>query len=469
MSISDVPTAVAALGKHPVYGLVGVAAIAVIALWPPVGLAVLILGSPFVPIAVGTGTNSDLNFPTLVVPLLALLWLLRLPRRGQLRRFVSRPFPVLVAFLAVATVSLCLANHPPWTFAFAVYDQPWYEQAQTAPLAAQLGQLALFALSACTFLLVADQVRSTRWLQGLTWLFLSIAGVVVADRLVPEVHRAAQGLFLGGADGSLFWTWLVSLAIAQAAFNRRLPPGLRIALAALVLATLYTGLTEGRDWLAGWIPPLIAAITCLWIGAPRIALSATLAGAAIASLELPRVVTLLVSGDNPYSLKTRIEAWRILFKLILANPVLGLGPANYYHDTILLPILGYNVRFSSHNNLVDIIAQTGALGFALFLWFLWQVGRLGWRLKDRVPPGFERAYVYGALGGLVGTFSACMLGDWFLPFVYNVGLKGFRASMLGWFFLGGLVALERITNQSWRANPRDMMTGKYPLTDDRRS
>ena len=39
---------------------------------------------------------------------------------------------------------------------------------------------------------------------------------------------------------------------------------------------------------------------------------------------------------------------------------------------------------------------------------------------------------------------AGMLGDWVIPFVYNVGLKGFRASVLGWIFLGGLVALQHI-------------------------
>jgi hypothetical protein len=38
-----------------------------------------------------------------------------------------------------------------------------------------------------------------------------------------------------------------------------------------------------------------------------------------------------------------------------------------------------------------------------------------------------------------------MLGDWIIPFVYNVGLKGFRASVLGWIFLGGLVVIERVT------------------------
>jgi hypothetical protein len=39
---------------------------------------------------------------------------------------------------------------------------------------------------------------------------------------------------------------------------------------------------------------------------------------------------------------------------------------------------------------------------------------------------------------------AGMLGDWVLPFFYNVGLNGFRSSMLGWLFLGGLVSIEQM-------------------------
>ena len=61
-----------------------------------------------------------------------------------------------------------------------------------------------------------------------------------------------------------------------------------------------------------------------------------------------------------------------------------------------------------------------------------------------MPVGFAQAYVYGALGGLAGTLAAGALGDWVLPFFYNIGMTGFRASILGWLFLGGLVALEQM-------------------------
>ena len=66
---------------------------------------------------------------------------------------------------------------------------------------------------------------------------------------------------------------------------------------------------------------------------------------------------------------------------------------------------------------------------------------MGWGLLKNNLGGFSNAYVVGAMGGLVGMLIAGMLGDWVIPFVYNVGLKGFRASVLGWIFLGGLVIL----------------------------
>ena len=93
---------------------------------------------------------------------------------------------------------------------------------------------------------------------------------------------------------------------------------------------------------------------------------------------------------------------------------------------------------------MDIVAQTGLVGLVCFLWIMWEIGWLGWSLRKQVPAGFAQAYVYGALGGLAGMVVAGMFGDWVLPFFYNIGLNGFRSSMLGWLFLGGLVSLSQM-------------------------
>ena len=155
-------------------------------------------------------------------------------------------------------------------------------------------------------------------------------------------------------------------------------------------------------------------------------------------------ITGLVTGGEDYSVLTRVEALRILLEIIKVNPFLGLGPANYYWYTPLFPILGYNVSFNSHNNYIDIVAQIGIFGLLFFVWFFWELARTGLRMLPTAPEGFERAFVIGVLGGIAGTVVAGFLGDWIIPFVYNVGLVGFRSSIFGWVFLGALPALDII-------------------------
>ena len=46
-----------------------------------------------------------------------------------------------------------------------------------------------------------------------------------------------------------------------------------------------------------------------------------------------------------------------------------------------------------------------------------------------------------------------MFGDWFMPFVYNVGMDGFRSASLAWFFLGGMVYLSLRYPPDLKASP----------------
>ncbi|MFU8773703.1 MAG: hypothetical protein ACNA8H_14950, partial [Anaerolineales bacterium] len=108
-----------------------------------------------------------------------------------------------------------------------------------------------------------------------------------------------------------------------------------------------------------------------------------------------------------------------------------------------IPIMGWYVEFNSHSQYIDLIAQTGVLGLICFFWLFVEIGKVGWRLRTQVKDGFQYAYVIGALGGLVGMLVAGILGDWVLPFVYNVGLVGLRSSLIAWLFLGGLVAVDK--------------------------
>lgn len=400
--------------------------------WPLLGLLALVAAGPFVPFALGTGTQTGLNVTVLLLALLAGLWLAEMALKKDFRLPSSRTVRPLLALSLVTLLATAAGN------------QPWLVFARTAPLRAQVGGVAIFLLSAAAFLLVAHRVRNLRSLQVLTWLYLAIGAVYIVGRLLPPLGRIVLPLFQQGSTGSLFWAWVVALSLGQALFNRHLHPRWRIALAGLALATLYVGMTQGLSWSSGWMPALVAALAVAWLAYPRLALPATIAGGVFVGLNHQVLTAAVMIGDQEYSLMTRAEAWRILIDVVKLNPLLGLGPANYYWYTSLFPILGYYVPFNSHNNYMDIVAQVGILGLACFAWFIYEVGRLGLDLWARVPVGFPRAYVVGSMGGLVGTLFAAAFGDWMLPFVYNIGLVGMRSSIAAWLFLGGLVSLNAL-------------------------
>jgi O-antigen ligase len=151
----------------------------------------------------------------------------------------------------------------------------------------------------------------------------------------------------------------------------------------------------------------------------------------------------LIEADE-YSWGTRVDAWRIVLEISRSSPVFGTGFANYYWYTPLFSIRGYHVSFNSHSQFLDLIAQTGYLGLLGFLWLFFALGRLTWKVMGKLPDGFARAYAYGVFAGIIASMVAAFLGDWVLPFTYNVGLNGFRASILLWIFMGGVISLEQM-------------------------
>ena len=396
------------------------------------GLLALIPVSFLVPWEIGTGTKVPLNATILLVPFLLAVWLLRMVVVERAMRLApSRVNGPALAFALATTISLVAGN------------VRWILFADPASPPAQLGGWALYVFPMGLLLLVGNQMRDLRWLRALTWLFLAMGGLYIAGSVVPMLGRISGGLFVGGSAGCMFWTWLVALAFGQFLLNRDLRLTWRLLMGLLVAATLYVGWFRGREWISGWLPPLIAVWVIVWLRSWRWGLALTIAGGVFILSYYTTLNTQINTAGQQYSTASRMATWPIMINLIKANPLLGLGLSNYYHYTLLYPIWGWYVRFNSHNNYVDIIAQTGLLGLGLFAWLVVEIGRLGWRLRERVEDGFSRGYVNGALGGLVGMLASGVMGDWFLPFVYNIGFPGFRASVFAWLFLGGLVVLEQ--------------------------
>lgn len=405
--------------------------------WPTLGLVGLIVVALFVPFSIGTGSQTGINAAVLLLVGMFVVWLLEMFSSRQQIRLLANP--AVTAALLMCVVAIV---------AFG-FGQFFWLPTRAAPFRAQIGGLAIFILSMIGLLVVAHQVKNYRQLQWMVWAIIIAGAVFVVMRLFPMLRPYLFRVFVRQAAlGVVFYIWFIAFAVAQALFNPKLDRRLRFGLGVLVLLFFYVNTDEGRFWISGWLPALVAMLVVVVLGKPELGIWVFLLGVIGLVINFTSDTGVLSEGDNSYSMLTRFEAWRIMWEIIKINPVFGLGMANYYWYTPLFSILGYNVNFNSHNNYIDIVAQTGIVGLLCFLWLMWEMWRTGWRILPRAPEGFPRAYVIGAMGGIIGTLAAAGLGDWVIPFVYNIGLIGFRASMFAWLFMGGLLAVVNLIERS---------------------
>lgn len=399
--------------------------------YPPLGFLLVIVISTVI-----SREMAPIGLVAMVIAGLTVLWIFDMLVRHREIRFINSPtMTPLVLFSAVVLLS------------FIVGQLPWFSVSQV-PLDSQIAGVAIFLLSFAAFILVAHQLKEIIWLKWMVFLYLALGSiaVIIGLRILPG-YQTLNYMLLNPktTGGSLFWLWLSAMSFSQILFNKTLDMKWRVALAVVLAGFLYLTLDRNRAWTSGWAPALTAFFVIIWVARPKWAMPLTMIGVAGVILLFQPIYNAVFIGDNEYSTVTRLEAWRIVWEIIKVNPILGLGPGNYYNYTVLFPILGWYVEFNSHNNYVDIVAQTGVLGLIFYIWFLVVTWRLGWRLRNEVPrDGFTQAFIYGTLGGLAGSVVAGMLGDWVLPFVYNIGIYGLRASIYAWFFLGALVAIDQM-------------------------
>ncbi|HUV12762.1 MAG TPA: hypothetical protein VMY18_03905, partial [Acidobacteriota bacterium] len=322
--------------------------IAMALLWPSSGLLILLAAGLLVGLEIGTGTKTNLNPAFLLVPLLILTWLVvNFIFRKKIPQLKTRAILPLLLLAAVAILSFLQGQ-------FA-----WFP-ISGAPMRAQVAGLSIFLFSIGAFLLAACQMTDLRWLKRLTWLFLGIGVVLILGRVFSLGDMI--GWFPGGArgtTGSLFWTWFVALAFGQAVSNRKLHLIFRLGIILFTLATMGYAMTSTRQaWVSGWLPPLIAMVAILYAIYPRVG---TIIILSVGMLTIVFGLAFLepLMAQEQYSLLTRLEAWRIVVQMSQGSLLLGFGPANYYYYTELQSILGWHVRFSSHNQYVDILAQVG--------------------------------------------------------------------------------------------------------------
>ncbi len=431
------------------------------ALIPPAVAAAALLS----PIGIGTGTDVTLNVVSLLIPILAVVWMLK----GMLRRDVrvrGRPRQPAAA---------ALPGRQP-----ALTADRTRHLGSTVPvggnfLLVQFAQWAIFAFSALAFWLAANLITDQSGLWRLTAFCLLLIGSAAIVILMPGLARAHRTHPRRRLRRAPLWALLAGLGGGQLLFNRQLSPAWRIFLVAALLAALAFALAINREQISGWVTLAAALGALAWLRFPRLRWPVAIVIVALLALGVlfPTLYG-FAGGDEEWTISgaSRLVLIERVVSVTLRNPITGLGPAAYRPYTALEPLryLGANwlaPQINSHNNYVDIFSHAGLLGLALFLWFMAEVARLAWQLRRRFESGFAAGYANGMLAVWVACMVSMLLADVFLPFVYNVGFPGFQASVLVWLFMGGLVALENTRSGDGLREPCGGVADQEILTHDR--
>lgn len=130
-------------------------------------------------------------------------------------------------------------------------------------------------------------------------------------------------------------------------------------------------------------------------------------------------------GELDQSAQTRVDLWEDAKRLIVSYPVFGTGFETYAY---MGRVGGFR---DTHNYYIKIMLETGAIGLLIFLFVLWRMFALGYRL-------FRRAGDDPLLGGLGLGFAALMVGMIFTN-VFGDRWSYFQVDGWMWILLGAVV------------------------------
>jgi hypothetical protein len=200
----------------------------------------------------------------------------------------------------------------------------------------------------------------------------------------------------------------------------------------------------GLAWRPGhrkWIVAAAVIAIALWVTGSRAALGAgVLAALALGAHRLLRrntarargavltigLLALVTAGAVAYFLpqrpdhvaasvafRVRWELARTSLRMVATHPIFGVGVGEYYDlsgafsSPELLALFPAGVHENAHNNLLQIVAELGIVGFAAFGWLLVVAGRQASALLHRRT---LESVGWGIVGGLLAFLVTCLGG-----------------------------------------------------------
>lgn len=402
-----------------------------------VGVVAIVLSSFFIRFTLSTGSSSAIPVSLGVSGFVVVVWLLSMLLRRQVQLKPGLYVAPTLLFILLSLLSV------PYSWLLLRPDLFGNGGAGRSGLGftfVQLGGVVLMILLPAVMLMTANVLKGERWFKV---LFVIIIGVAIPELLsrLNILNLSFAGLAL--RTGASYALWVVALAVGQAFFNSAMPRLFRLALLGLAGIWLYYGAELGSTWFSGWMPAALAFMFLAFMRSRKLFLLLLVLGLVMFASRADHYVEFIWNDAVSYD-SNRFEIWQvIIFDLTLTktNFFFGAGPAGYlpFYETYYP-----GNAWVSHNNYVDIFAEVGLIGFSIFLWMLFAIFRTGWQQRDAMPTPFLKGFNYSVLAGFIGTLFAMGLGDWHIPFVYNIGIPGFDIAVYGWLLTGAMLALRHL-------------------------
>jgi hypothetical protein len=404
---------------------------------PELSPLVILLAAAFVPVSLPTGTESRIVISLVLTVLFVGIWILRMIMERRLQLHPSPLNKPLFGFAVIVVLSL------PWSIAFR---DPLVVAARNAPIVQTASGVVMIMLPAA-FLLVTNHVNNTKLLKAL-------AGAMLVAGLIAIIGRFALGRSIVH-DGGLFSMWIVSLSIGLAFFGRGISRKTRGLLVALGGSWVLWGFGLHISWLAGWLPDMVALGVLLFMRSKKLLIVGLAIMMIVVAFNARYYLGTALGNENNESGITRLAAWEVNWRVTGKHLFLGTGPAGY---TAYYMSYFPHDAMATHNNYVDIIAQTGIFGLGMIIWFFVGLTRLGYKLclRLRGRGDFIEGLANAALAGTVGCIAAMALGDWLFPFAYTQTIAGFDYEVYSWLFMGTILVLDRLY-------PRSEAVGTAPI------
>lgn len=298
-------------------------------------------------------------------------------------------YPSLAAALALPLLPVCLLGGAMfWVLSAGKrFDQPQYPLVLLFMAVLMLSWVAngwgggvrmvleRFGPVVLAFLLMAQALNTRRRLVGMMVLFVLCGGVLALhgiDQARTGIGWTGVGLsqgtriqYLGifNDPNDLGMLFIVCLPMAMYLRGRQgaSKPGklLWLAIAGMLVYGIY--LTDSRGTLLALIVLLGVHI---WHRRGVVAAGVLGAGSLVLMMLLPsRLQEMQVSEASAMG---RVDAWYHGLQMFLAHPVLGIGPGAYSD----------NFALTAHNSFVLVLAESGIIGFTVWLAFVGYTGRM---------------------------------------------------------------------------------------------